>query len=329
MINNFKDILEKEIETFLETKLENKYRIVKNDPINDTIIAISLEPIPEKCNNNFHRGEFALRAVVLDNYNEIHISNLVCTGIFKGKGMAKKLIEVIYQKGKEYDYNTFLVNISPSFFNSMRRRKAEVISKKIMKITDETDLTTIRNTPKAYSNEISKCKNVKEEFLPYLPVHSNAISFIKWKQRKIDYILSDFEFTNIRNIMKEENNNKLFLPDFDMEYIIDTYFNSEDPYSLDKEICEQFYFYIWKTNPIIDLLKKSGTGYTIIDRHNHELCTLSSGEYYKYSPISFKDIDDLKRKMLKELNSDILNILIWAKSKDKVIFHAIEQKPLR
>lgn len=329
MINNFKDILEKEIEAFLKAALDNNHKIEKDDITSETIITFFLKPIPEAPNSSAQRGIFVIKTIVLDNYKEIHITNLLCNGIFRGKGMAKKLIKLIYDMGKEYNYDTYLVNMVNSFFNSMRRRKAEIINKEILKITDETDLTSIRNTPKAYSHEIAKCKNVKEEFLPYLPVHSNAISFIKWKQRNIDYILSDFEFTNVRNIMKEEKNEKLFFPIFNMEYIVDTYFNPEDPYSMDKEICEQFYFYIWKTNPIIDLLKQTGTGYTIVNKDQLEFCTLNLGELYKFKPIYFKDIDDLKRKMSKDLNSDILNILIWAKSKDKVIFHAIEQKPLR
>lgn len=327
MVNNFKEILEKEITYFLESKVKNRYNLIEHETVNESEIAISLEPIGSS-DLPFQKGHFAVRLIILDNYNEIHISKLLCTGVFRGKGMAKKLIELIYHKGKEHGYETYLVDVSPSFFDSMRRRKVEIINKEILKITDETDLTSVRKTPKPFTNEIARCKNVKEEFLPYLPSHSNAISFLKWKQRQIDNLLSDINFPRIRKITKEDDRKVLF-PVFNLEYITNTYFNPEDPYSLDKELCEQFYFYIWRTNPIIKLLKQTGTGYTIIGEHEHEICTLNSGEFSKYNPVYFKDINDLKIEMSDNLNTDILNILTWAKNKNKLILHILNKKPLR
>lgn len=326
MVNNLKDILENEIGSFLRIRIKDNYKIVQNNSIEDNKISFSLEQILSNHNLNSKKGEFLINLVIIESYNEIHIDSLLCTGIFKEQGMAKQLIQLIYKKGKEYDYETLLVNLSPSFFNSMRRRKAKVINKQCVKITDETDLTTIRTTPRPFTNDLLNYNNVKKEFLPYLPPYLNAISFLKWKQKNIEYVLSDFDFPKIRNIIKEKK--RLLFPVFNIEYIAETYFNPEDPFSLDKELCEQFYFYIRKSNPLVELLRETGTEYTLVEGHQQEICTLNSGKFCKYSSIFFKDIDDLKMQMSNNLNCDILNILVWAKSKNKIIFKALEKKPL-
>lgn len=320
MNNNLKKTLENNMKDFLKNKIEFPYNIEEKCDFEKEIIHFFIKKTNE--DNHFSSSTGVIRLEISHQKHTVYITNILFSGKFGKRNIGKGLIKVIYDVGKKFGYRTLLWNMVPNFFDSMRRRNAEVINYETVEITDKTDLESMRTVPKAFSQEICNYPNVKKEFLPYLP--KDLFAYNKWINKSVDIILNNSDFSTLNG-----NTEKLILfPIMDIKYITDIYFNENDPFSLDKAFCEKFYFYIYKNNPIIKLLEKMETNYEILEKENiKEFCTFEESQYTGYSNLIFTDTTQIKKQLINCLPHDFLNILYHAKINNKLGFIVLKYIP--
>lgn len=333
MKNSLKESLEKEIKNFFSREVSFQY--IEKNPQNfdPNVINLCFEEIKNNCKeiednleeidfeetDIFNSTTMCIQLEIVENQKIIYITNILFSGKFAKNGLGKKIIKLIYEIGKKNKYRTILYDMVNSFFNSMRRRKAKVINinNQDVEITDETDLESKRNVPKPFTPEIlkySKVNKVKKEFLPFNS--ETGIEYLLFNSKRVEELLSNLKFDQFTNNLEQ----LVLIPVMELQYILNTYFDNNDPFSLDKELCELFNFVIHKDNPIISLLEKVGTEYTILaDSNSNEFCTFSTNYYTGYEFLTFKNKKELENKMV-NLSQILINILYFAKFNNKLSF---------
>jgi len=81
-----------------------------------------------------------LRLVFLYDSRQVQIPNILVTDKLRHTGTGKKMIKIIYELCKFYEYDLFIVDMVESFYNRMLKRGALRIDADTVQITDKTEL---------------------------------------------------------------------------------------------------------------------------------------------------------------------------------------------
>lgn len=265
--------------------------------------------------------EAMISLVVNKKVKEIYITNILFNSYYiNHKGIGKELIEVIYKKGKKEGYRTFLVDMVESFFNRMVYRGATPINDETVEINDETDFSKSNRKYQSFSNELKNIKGIKEEFLPLVEEDDNEesystldfLGFYDAKEKRIDFLLKNLENNELYKEMEKEE--KILIFKINAQYILDTYFDKNDPVSCDPELCKYFCFEIGEDSIYIDILKNVKAKYVVTDYlSKNEIITGIATKM----PF-FINKNDLKNYLINNMPLYLSNILYYAKKKGKL-----------
>ncbi|GHU86789.1 hypothetical protein FACS189476_00740 [Spirochaetia bacterium] len=81
-----------------------------------------------------------LKLYFLHDGKEAHIPNIIIPQFLKHNGIGKKMISLIYETLKQFDYRLFVVQMVDSFYNRLLQRGAVPIDGDTVEITDNTKL---------------------------------------------------------------------------------------------------------------------------------------------------------------------------------------------
>ena len=96
----------------------------------------------EKQDDDFEKtGNIVLMAIFNHPENRILIPNILVSGIFRHKGIGKKLISLILNTCVLVGYRLFLVQVVESFYERLIKRGATGIDFETVEITKDTNLT--------------------------------------------------------------------------------------------------------------------------------------------------------------------------------------------
>lgn len=261
-----------------------------------------------------------IRVNILEEGKQVHIPNILITGNLRGEGVGKKLIKLIYAVCKELGYDLFIVDMVNSFFNSLRRRGAYVIDRETVKITEETRLIDSKKRigSRAFSVEAGENSNTKEEFKPFM--HGGLEDLLE-QDNKINDILDGTLKDNRETLENYKENEKNLIFVLDPKYVLDIYFDKNDPMSCDEEYCEFFKFLVNENNQvIIRKMNELGIDYEMqqMPQQLSLLCLFDESHLYDYEPIKFKSFKDVKSMIPQRLLPFSINALALAKKKGKL-----------
>ncbi|CAK7070382.1 hypothetical protein [Tissierella sp.] len=74
-------------------------------------------------NNKLAEGKM-LRAHIYTQYNQIQIPNIYIPHFMKKQGIGKKIISIIFKLAEKYNYELFIVDMVPSFYERLIKRGA-------------------------------------------------------------------------------------------------------------------------------------------------------------------------------------------------------------
>jgi hypothetical protein len=122
------------IRTALNSYLENykkdmtKYEILLspyNEPTEEWVeLLINCEKTDDDIKNT---GSIVLRVLFYHSDNQVLITNILVSGIFRHQGIGKKLISLIFNVCQLFGYRLILTEMVESFYNRMLNRGAKVI----------------------------------------------------------------------------------------------------------------------------------------------------------------------------------------------------------
>lgn len=308
MKKNFYEALKEQMIAFLKENLNEKYEIKEGKIYQET--EICLKVLEKKSKEDY----MIIKLYIDPKQKVIGITNILNIRELAHQGLGKRFIKEIYEFGKKYNYRTFGVDLVRSFYRRLKRRGARVVDIETVEITDETDLLTQNKKEiRAYTFQVEELENVKEE-LKLFGNYNNLSSILSWELNCANFILKDFNF-------KENNEKKILIFGIDYKYILDVFFDKNDPASCDPEYSDQFLFVIPEgDNNLIEKIKKLKGKYCIDKNHfiKKPICLLFDDEYDTIDVIQAKTLAELKNQIL-YFSKFKLNILKFAKEKNKLV----------
>jgi hypothetical protein len=111
---------------------------------------MKLELLAVENNNPYGRKPqsiMVLRVLLLHDLNEIQVPNIFMPDCMKRVRLGKRTIKAIHDVGASFGYETFITDMTQSFFDRLLKRGAVQVDESCVQIIDRTDLTSDVGSP--------------------------------------------------------------------------------------------------------------------------------------------------------------------------------------
>lgn len=134
MDNNIAEFIASRVKVFFNPYKENFHEF--NVEYYNGLVEVHINETKENLNR-----AIVLRVAILEEYKQLHITNIFMTESLRYKGLGKKLISLLFEIAQEYNYELFVVDMVQSFYKKLIGRGAvRCDEEEAVQITIDTNL---------------------------------------------------------------------------------------------------------------------------------------------------------------------------------------------